>query len=41
MYDKNLSAFTEYFLGPLAQKHPLYIKDTTHFLNKIKESGEN
>ena len=40
MYDKNLSAFTEYFLGPLAQKHPSYIKDITHFLNKIKEIGE-
>ena len=33
---ENLSAFTEFFLGPLAQTHPAYIKDTTHFLNKIK-----
>ena len=38
---ENPSAFTEYFLVPLGQKHPLYIKDTTHFLNKIKEIGEN
>ena len=39
---ENLSAFTEYFLiGPLAQKHPSHIKDITHFLNKIKEIGEN
>ena len=27
---KNLSAFTEFFLGPLAQTHPAHIKDTTH-----------
>ena len=38
---ENLSAFTEFFLGPLAQTHPAYIKDTTHFLNKIKDISEN
>ena len=37
---ENLLAFTEFFLGPLAQTHPAYIKDTTHFLNKIKEISE-
>ena len=37
---ENLSAFTEFFLGPLAQTHPAYIKDTTHFLNKIKDISE-
>ena len=36
----NLSAFTEYYLSPLARQHPAYIKDTTHLvtnLQKIKE----
>ena len=31
---ENLLAFTEFFLSLLAQTHPAYIKDTTHFSNK-------
>ena len=38
---ENLLAFTEFFLDPLAQTHPAYIKDTTHFFNKIKDISEN
>ena len=39
---EHLSAFTEYYLAPLARKHPSYIKDTTHmhFFNKINESNQ-
>ena len=34
---ENLSAFTEFYLKPLAQNLPLFVKDTTHFLQKIEE----
>ena len=34
---ENLSAFSEYYLRPLAQELPSFIKDTTHLLQKIKE----
>lgn len=33
---ENLSAFTEYYLKPLAQKLPSFVKDTTHLLQKIE-----
>ena len=33
---ENLSAFTEFYLQPLAQKLPSFIKDTTDLLNKIE-----
>ena len=33
---KNLSAFTEFYLKPLAQKLPSFVKDTTHLLQKTK-----
>ena len=32
---ENLSAFTEFYLQPLARKLPSFIKDTTDLLNKI------
>ena len=31
----NLSAFTEFYLQPLARKQPSFIKDTTDLLNRI------
>ena len=34
---ENLSAFTEFYLKPLAQKLPSFVKDTTHLLQKIEE----
>ena len=34
---ENLSAFTEFYLQPLARKLPSFIKDTTDLLNRIKE----
>ena len=34
---ENLSAFTEFYLKPLAQNLPSFIMDTTHFLQKIEE----
>ena len=34
---ENLSAFTEFFLKPLAQNLPSFVKDTTHFLQKIED----
>ena len=37
---EHLSAFTEYYLAPLARKHPSYIKDTTHFVNKINKINQ-
>jgi hypothetical protein len=37
---ERLSAFTEFFLQPLAQKLPSFIKDTTDLLNKIEELNE-
>ena len=33
---ENLSAFTEFYLKPLAEKLPFFIKDTTHLINKIE-----
>ena len=33
---ENLSAFTEFYLQPLAQKLSSFIKDTTDLLNKIE-----
>ena len=32
---KNLSAFTEFYLKPLSQNLPSFVKDTTHFLQRI------
>ena len=37
---ENLSAFTEYYLSPLARQHPAYIKDTTHLLTKLQKIRE-
>ena len=34
---ESLSEFTEFYLKPLAQELPSFIKDTTHLLNQIKE----
>jgi len=31
---ENLSAFTEFYLKPLAQKLPSFVKDTSHLLQK-------
>ena len=38
-YTDNRSSFLDYHLQPLAQKVKSYIKDTNHFLNKIKKLG--
>ena len=37
---ENLSAFTEYYLSPLARQHPAYIKYTTHLLTKRQKIRE-
>ena len=37
-YTENISSFLDYHLQPLAQKMKLYIKDTNHFLSKLKSS---
>ena len=34
---ENLSAVTEFYLKPLAQNLPSFVKDTTHFLQRIEE----
>ena len=34
---ENLSAFTEFYLKPIAQGLPSFIKDTTHLLQKIED----
>ena len=34
---ENLSAFTEFYLQPLARKFPSFIKDTTDLLNRIED----
>jgi hypothetical protein len=34
---ENLSAFTEFYLKPLARKLPSFIKDTTDLLNRIQD----
>ena len=39
-YTKNISSFLDFHLQPLAQKAKSYIKDTNHFLRKIKELGQ-
>ncbi|XP_068675647.1 uncharacterized protein [Montipora foliosa] len=38
---ENLSAFTEYYLKPLAQKLPSFVKDTTHLLQKIEDLNKD
>ena len=35
-YTENISSFLDYHLQPLAQKVKLYIKDTNHFLNRLR-----
>ena len=37
---ENLSAFTEFYLQPLARKQPSFIKDTTDLLNRIQKLNE-
>ena len=37
---ENISSFLDFHLQPLAQKVKSYIKDTNHFLKKIKELGQ-
>ena len=37
---RSLSAFTEYYLSPLARQHQAYIKDTTHLLTKLQKFRE-
>ena len=39
-YTENISSFLDFHLQPLAQKVKSYIKDTNHFLRKIKELGQ-
>ena len=39
-YTENQSSFLDYNLQPLAQKVKSYIKDTNHFLNKLKSLGK-
>ena len=38
-YTEHISSFLDYHLQPLAQNIKSYIKDTNHFLNKIKKLG--
>ena len=38
-YTENISSFLDYHLQPLAKKVESYIKDTNHFLKKLKELG--
>ena len=38
-YTENISSFLDYHLQPFAQKVKSYIKDTNHFLSKIKMLG--
>ena len=38
---ENLSAFTEFYLQPLARNLPSFIKDTTDLLNRIEEINRN
>ena len=40
LYTKNIFSFLDFHLQPLAQKVKSYIKDTNHFLRKIKELGQ-
>ena len=39
-YTENISSSLDYHLQPLAQKVKLYIKDTNHFLSKLKSLGK-
>ena len=39
-YTENISSFLDFHLQPLAQRVKSYIKDTNHFLRKIKELGQ-
>ena len=39
-YTENISSFLDFHLQPLAQKVKSYIKDTNHFLRKIKELSQ-
>ena len=39
-YTENISSFLNYHFQPLAQRVKSYIKDTNHFLNKIKKMEE-
>ena len=39
-YSENISTYLDYHLQPLAQGGKFYIKDTNHFLNKIKKIGK-
>lgn len=34
----NVSELIDYYLAPLANKHPSYIKDTPHFIEKIRKT---
>ena len=38
---ENLSAFTEFYLQPLARKLPSFIKDTTDLLNKLEDLNKS
>ena len=39
-FTENISSFLDYHLQPLAQKVKSYIKDTNHFLSKLKSLGK-
>ena len=39
-YTENISSFLDYHLQPLTQKVKSYIKDTNHFLSKLKSLGK-
>ena len=39
-YAENISSFLDYHLQPLAQKVKSYIKDTNHFLNRLRSLGK-
>ena len=39
-YTENISSVLDYHLQPLAQKVKSYIKDTNHFLSKLKSLGK-
>ena len=38
---ENLSAFTEFYLQPLARELPSFIKDTTDLLNRIEDLNQS
>ena len=39
-YSENISSFLDYHLQPPAQKVKSFIKDTNHFLSKLKSLGK-